>query len=126
MSNRFITKQKRDYFLIREVLIPVALFFFIFLFLRSGVASLSAATQREQLIGAKQAVINATVQCYALEGMYPPSVEYLRENYGLQVDPSKYKVHYEIFASNIMPDIDVIPFHPVSGPNVGVETEAMQ
>lgn len=115
MANRFTTKKKRDFFLWKEVVLPVALFLAILLFLRSGINSLGSATAREQLSSAKQAVVNATVQCYALEGRYPPNVDYLREHYGLQVDPEKYIVHYSIFSHHIMPDIDVIPLMPIEG-----------
>ena len=34
---------------------------------------------------------------------------YLEENYGVQIDHDKYNVFYDGFASNIMPDITVIP-----------------
>ena len=44
----------------------------------------------------------------AIEGRYPPSVEYLEENYGVQIDHDKYNVFYDGFASNIMPEITVI------------------
>ena len=46
---------------------------------------------------------------YAIEGRYPPSVEYLEEHYGIQIDRERYNVFYSGFASNIMPDITVIP-----------------
>lgn len=45
--------------------------------------------------------------CYALEGRYPDSLEYLMEHYGVTVDESRYIVYYSVFASNIMPDITV-------------------
>ena len=50
----------------------------------------------------------AVVSCYALEGRYPPNVDYLQQQYGLQINEKKYIVHYEIFAENIMPDITVL------------------
>lgn len=46
--------------------------------------------------------------CYAVEGAYPESYEYLKEHYGAMVDEENYAVFYEVFASNIMPDIAVI------------------
>ncbi len=46
--------------------------------------------------------------CYALEGSYPSSLEYLRKNYGLIIDENQYTYHYDAFASNILPDIKVI------------------
>jgi hypothetical protein len=49
------------------------------------------------------------VHCYAAEGIYPPDLEYLQENYGLQVDTDNFVVDYRPFASNLMPDITVLP-----------------
>ena len=60
---------------------------------------------REQL---ENAVRRAAVACYAAEGIYPPTVEYLEEHYGVQVDRERYTVMYEVFASNLMPDITVL------------------
>ena len=34
--------------------------------------------------------------------------EYLKENYGVSVNESKYTVFYNIFASNILPDVEII------------------
>ena len=48
------------------------------------------------------------VSCYAAEGFYPPDVSYLMDHYGLRYDADAYWVHYELFASNLMPDITVI------------------
>lgn len=55
----------------------------------------------------KDAIIRSAVQCYAIEGYYPPDIEYLENHYGLIVDHDKYIVNYNIFASNIMPEIDI-------------------
>lgn len=52
------------------------------------------------------------VACYAAEGFYPPDVAYMTEHYGLRYDPNTYLVHYEIFASNLMPDITVVERNP--------------
>jgi hypothetical protein len=53
------------------------------------------------------AIIRSAVQCYAIEGFYPPDIEYLENNYGLLVDHDKYFVSYRVFASNIIPEVDV-------------------
>ena len=57
----------------------------------------------------KKAVTRASVQCYAIEGRYPPSVEYLEENYGVRIDRDRYNVFYNGFASNVMPEIVINP-----------------
>ena len=53
------------------------------------------------------AVHNAALTCYAVEGAYPSNLDYLRQNYGLAYDQSRYMVRYSAFASNLMPDISV-------------------
>jgi hypothetical protein len=55
----------------------------------------------------RDALRRASVQCYAIEGRYPPSVEYLEKHYGIQLDRERYDVFYSGFASNFMPDITV-------------------
>ena len=55
----------------------------------------------------EQSVRNTVAQCYALEGKYPDDLEYLQQNYGLQLDTDRYIYHYEKFASNILPDVRV-------------------
>lgn len=72
-----------------------------------GSFSARAGSREEEAL--KRAVTRATVQCYAIEGRYPPSVEYLEENYGVQINRKKYNVFYDGFASNVMPEINVIP-----------------
>ena len=53
------------------------------------------------------AIHNAVITCYAVEGAYPDSLDYLRENYGLAFDQDRYMVTYDAFASNLMPEIYV-------------------
>lgn len=48
-------------------------------------------------------------QCYAIEGIYPSSLSYLEENYGLVVNRNDYVVVYESFADNVAPKVMVTP-----------------
>ena len=66
-----------------------------------------ASGQSRELI--EKAVRRSAVQCYAIEGRYPPSVEYLEENYGVRIDRDRYNVFYNGFASNVMPEIVINP-----------------
>ena len=72
-----------------------------------GVQSVSRTAREEQLRSAQQAVRRAAVQCYAIEGRYPSSVAYLKENYGLVVDEEKYVIHYQNMGDNLLPEIAV-------------------
>ena len=56
----------------------------------------------------KDSVVQAAVQCYAVEGAYPESVDYLEQNYGLYINHKRYIVSYSAFASNVMPDVQVL------------------
>lgn len=59
----------------------------------------------------KQAILTTATHCYALEGSYPPDIAYLEENYGLMLDRQKYSYVYDIFASNIRPEVEVLPWN---------------
>lgn len=56
----------------------------------------------------REAVLKAAVYCYAVEGMYPRDISYLEDKYGLVVNRNKYKIDYDLFATNILPDVYVI------------------
>ena len=60
----------------------------------------------------EEALHRTAVACYAAEGFYPPNVDYMVQHYGLQYDEDAYRVHYEIFASNLMPEITVVERQP--------------
>ena len=72
------------------------------------VGALSSRADQENLSMAEQAIRRAAVECYALEGWYPDSLDYLVEHYGIRVDTSRYLVDYQFVASNLMPDITVL------------------
>ena len=69
---------------------------------RLGTSSGNAQTQF-----VTDAVHNAALTCYAVEGAYPNDLEYLRSHYGLAYDQSRYLVTYSAFASNLLPEIYV-------------------
>lgn len=56
----------------------------------------------------KTAVERCAMQCYVVEGAFPPSLAYLVENYGLQINEKEFYVSYDIFASNVPPAVKVI------------------
>lgn len=89
---------KRD--IVKLLLIIAVLVLAVLLVNRIGAAHDTAETDI-----VRDAVKNAALTCYAVEGAYPSDVEYLRENYRLAYDESRYLITYEAFASNMLPDI---------------------
>ena len=73
-----------------------------------GIRDAGERSRSEEKRLAEESIRRAVVTCYAIEGCYPPSYDYMKENYGLRIDESKYDVVYSIFATNIMPDITVL------------------
>ena len=55
----------------------------------------------------RDAVKSAALTCYAVEGMYPDDLQYLRDYYNLSYNEERYHVFYEPIASNLMPSIKV-------------------
>ena len=64
-----------------------------------------ASEGRQQL---EDALRRAAVACYAAEGIYPPTLDYLVQYYGVQINEERYTVFYEVFAENLMPEITVL------------------
>ena len=58
-------------------------------------------------VSLRDAILSSAKQCCAIEGSYPPSLEYLEQNYGLVVNREKYIITYSIFAENIVPNVIV-------------------
>ncbi len=85
-------------------LIILGLFFF------SSV--LQNKTQEERRIQVENAIQRALNLCYASEGFYPAKLDYLIENYGIQVDPETYWVYYKTIGANIRPDVSVYSRKP--------------
>ena len=55
----------------------------------------------------RAAVQRCALQCYAVEGVYPPDLQYLELNYGLQINHQDFYVTFDAFASNLPPTVRV-------------------
>ena len=93
---------------ILSMLTGSAVFIAVLIILLQGFSSTENNAEEEGRKITEDSIRRAAAACYALEGVYPESFTYIQDCYGIYVDEQKYKVFYEIFASNIMPDITVI------------------
>jgi len=87
------------------VLFSVLIIFMVFV----GVRQADVASGDEGLRILEDSLRRAVVMNYAIEGRFPESVEYIEERFGIYIDRTRFVVHYRIFASNILPEITVIP-----------------
>lgn len=102
-------EKKRDWRFITGCVVSAAAFGIVVGLFLSGVFSFLDRAEAEGADTLRNAIAQASVQCYAIEGRYPPSVEYLEEQYGIRIDRERFNVFYDGFASNIMPEITVFP-----------------
>lgn len=55
----------------------------------------------------RQAVLSSAMQCCAVEGSFPTSIEHLTQHYGLVINENDYQVTYEWLGDNIAPSVVV-------------------
>lgn len=91
----------------QEILFPGIIFLVVISALLAGGIYFEYFSNMQNIELLRQSARKAVVQCYTIEGEYPRNVDYLEQNYGLQYNHEKYFIDYELFASNVMPNIDV-------------------
>lgn len=103
---RFYRGKKEHHF--RNLILSLVLFCGIAACFYYGVNSVSLRTKEEQKKSLEEAIQRGITQCYAVEGRYPDSLEYLKKEYGIQYDSHDFFVDYQIAGANIAPDITII------------------
>lgn len=107
MSNRFSTR--RNFFVklprikLIYIICPVLLLIFIL-----ELSSIHDTTLQKQQESLETALTRNITHCYAVEGYYPPSLEYIEEHYGLIYDKDLFFVDYQPVGSNMRPNVTVI------------------
>lgn len=80
----------------------------LFLWLTHAVSHLSAGRIQEGRRQLETSLYTAAATCYAAEGIYPPTLEYLEERYGVSIDRDSYTVIYHASTPGQMPEITVL------------------
>lgn len=104
-----IERRRRERSQVRGYLLSAAALLLLVAVFAVGALTFAGKAGKKGEESLRRAVTRASVQCYAIEGRYPPSVEYLEENYGVRIDRDRYNVFYNGFASNVMPEIVINP-----------------
>ena len=79
-------------------LLPILAFLVLFVLFLQGIGSVSESTLTKQQESLETALGRSISQCYAVEGCYPPSLEYLAQHF----------VDYEYYGSNLLPEVTVL------------------
>lgn len=91
----------------RLTVLSVILFVLVVVWFVISANNAGEAADKKRTESVYGTVMNGAVLCYSIEGEYPPSLDYLKENYGVKYDSDKYVVNYSYFGANIRPTVIV-------------------
>jgi len=102
---RFGSRKKNKWNGIFTTMILAAVIIVVFVAAVFLVSGGNVSRQEESL---DRALENDITACYAMEGSYPESLDYLKENYGLTYNEKLFYVDYQVPGSNIRPVVTII------------------
>lgn len=105
--NRF-TKKSLKKRIAESVNLSLVFFILIIAIFIIGINVIANRNEKDEKEVLANAISKDIVHCYAIEGYYPPNLEYIIEHYGLTYDSEKYIVDYEPIGSNIMPSVNIV------------------
>lgn len=102
---RFYHKHRTDW--LRHLAV-ILLFLAVFLAFLSGISYVSREASDTQMETLERAISRSITHCYATEGHYPESLDYLKEHYGISYDSDEFFVDYQAIGGNIFPEVTII------------------
>ena len=108
MSNRFDNNKLFSISDRAYKLISIAIFLCIAVVFVVGVDYLGKGQIEKEQESLEKAIARDIVQCYSIEGQYPPDLQYMEDHYGLTYDKETFFVDYQPIAANLYPDYTVI------------------
>jgi hypothetical protein len=88
--------------------VPLLILLAVILLFAFGSEHLSASGSSHEEEIVTSALERSITQCYALEGFYPPSLEYLSDHYGFTYNADHFFIDYRYIGSNLRPDVTII------------------
>lgn len=107
MKQRFTMTPKNTG--LRNLIVTLVIFCIVIACFLGFWSKMTDRTKAEELTTLENALKRSISHCYAIEGAYPASLEYLKETYGLIYDEDSFFVDYHPAGANVMPDFTIIP-----------------
>ena len=104
--NRFSTKKNR--FPLPKIRFLYVIFPVILIVFLLAIGSLRETTVTKQQESLESALMRDIAHCYAVEGFYPPSLDYIEEHYGLTYNKKLFFVDYQPIGSNMRPNVTIL------------------
>ena len=102
---RFSHEKSRHW--IKHCLSVVLFLALIFAFL-AGLSGVSEESAKQRSKNLEMAISRGIAHCYATEGHYPESLEYLKTHYNISYNTEEFFVDYQVLGENIFPDVTII------------------
>ena len=93
---------------VASIFVTVIIFVIVLSFFYSQIGKVSDEMEESDVKILEDALNNAIVTCYAIEGVYPESIEYIVDKYGVIYDDKKFFISYEKDLVNVKPKVTVI------------------
>lgn len=106
--NRFSSIKHPYIIMIKKFRFSILISFVVIGFIIYWILQVDDMNTQKQYDSLETALMHDIVHCYAVEGTYPPSLDYIIEHYGLIYDQSLFYVDYQPIGSNIYPDYEII------------------
>lgn len=84
------------------------LFVLVLVLFQTMLGDFSRSTRQRQRQALETALNRCIVSCYALEGRYPESLDYLQKNYPFTYDQDRFYIDYRLLADNILPEVTIL------------------
>lgn len=91
--------------IIKSFPFSVLLLIGLIVFIVSKAQDFEGSLRAEQTELIRLSVARAAFTCYATEGFYPESIDYLKSNYSLSVNEEHFICHYRYLGENLAPEI---------------------
>ena len=88
-------------------IVPLLFTLAIIAMINVGIMQAGEANEAEGVRILEEALMRVAVHSYAVNGYFPESLAYIEEHFAVYIDRSRFVVHYNIFAANMLPDIRV-------------------
>lgn len=86
----------------------IILFVVLFCAFMFGISLISNETTEKQCESLELSISRSIAHCYATNGFYPESLDYIIDNYGISYDSRKYFIDYNVIGENMFPDVTII------------------
>jgi hypothetical protein len=99
-----VQKEKKNILRFLPLLFLIAVIL-LFVYATGNLSDTNSAHE-EEIVSA--ALERSITQCYALEGFYPPDLDYLSRHYGFTYNTEHFFIDYRYIGSNLRPDVTII------------------